>query len=151
MGKRESTRATGRYKLENKGEPPELAKPMKLSDPNDPLGGDWSPPAPRSPAPPPPPDAPPTVSGAIAPEQVARVIRASGTKFRACWEQSGGTGEVKVKLSITIAAGGSVSAASVSGASGELQSCLAGVARGLTFPAPGGTVTITYPMTFRAD
>jgi hypothetical protein len=150
MGKRETSRAPGQYEMKRKAEPPRKeppAKPIRMSDPTDPLGGDWE--SPRSPAPPPPPDK--QVSGSVDKTVLVAAVRDRSAGFERCWADSGRTGELKVQLRISLDAGGQVTSVSAGGADGTLATCLERAAKAITFAAPGAPVQFTYPLVFRTN
>jgi hypothetical protein len=90
----------------------------------------------------------PTVSGAVSPEVIRRVVRAHLGKFKLCWEKSGGGAELRVTLALEISAAGKVTSARAGGAEGALASCIAAAARTMSFPASTGAAKVSYPLVF---
>ncbi len=98
------------------------------------------------------------VVGKLPQEAVKRIIRASFPRFRACYEQGlkkdpGLRGTVSVRFIIDTT--GAVETASLSGGSmadAQVQSCVLGVYKTMSFPEPeGGKVMVTYPIDFQND
>ncbi len=149
----------GSYRLRN--------DPVKMNDPgvfnfSRQLGGTTAVPTPKPTAPttattaPTNPVPPTTGTGTISATDVQRVIAAARPRFSACYNNAlkdDPSLSGRVPLDLVIGPDGSVVAASVSpGAtltSSKVQTCMLGVARSLTFPAPsGGSATVKVPFVF---
>src|SRR5690606_22884562 len=95
-----------------------------------------------------------TATGDLDKNIIRRYIRRQLPRIKYCYEKEllvrpGLAGTVTV--SFQIAPSGEVSAASASGVSDEVASCIAGVVKAIQFPKPkgGGVVQVQYPFTFR--
>lgn len=93
--------------------------------------------------------------GKLPPETIKRVIRANFPRFRACYESGlkkdpGLRGSVKVRFIIDTT--GAVESASLGGGTmpdANVQSCVLGVYKTLSFPEPeSGKVMVNYPIDF---
>ena len=98
---------------------------------------------------------PPSVSGQLAPELVARVIRQGHQRFRSCYAQGldrnpALSGQISVRF--VIGRGGEVAHASGGGsdlADGAVVRCVVAAFYGLSFPEPReGIVSVVFPMRF---
>ncbi len=93
-----------------------------------------------------------SVTGSLPREVIARVMRAHAPKLRACYERALATNPtlaVTVTATFVIGSTGQVTSANATGADGTLTSCVAGVVKAATFPAPsGGVVRVSYPYRF---
>jgi hypothetical protein len=87
-------------------------------------------------------------------EVVQRIMRQSYPRLRACYEQGlarNSTLRGRVVLHFVIGLDGSVTSVTTPGATladTDVVACIARRVRGLAFPAPGDTVTVTYPISF---
>lgn len=86
---------------------------------------------------------------------IKRYINRNISKIAYCYEKQllakpGIAGTVKVQF--LIAPNGSVQSSTGNGFDGEVSSCVAGVVKNISFPAPknGGVVQVNYPFTFHA-
>jgi hypothetical protein len=124
--------------------PPPAAPPIATTPRRDePTGRETL--APRSP-----PAAPPVV--AFSDEVVVRVVRALHPTFLACWRRAQRNDptllSARVRLSLEIDAEGAIAASRADAEDELLSRCLANVARKLTFPAPGRSLTLAIPLHF---
>ncbi len=97
-----------------------------------------------------------SVSGALPPEVIQRIVRQQFGRFRLCYENAlridpelAGT----VTIRFSILSDGSVGGVTPSGSMpAALQGCVAAGFRNIAFPQPeGGIVTVSYPLRFSPD
>ncbi|CAN5602314.1 hypothetical protein BH09MYX1_BH09MYX1_30940 [soil metagenome] len=97
----------------------------------------------------------PSVSGKLAPELIARVVRSNVSRIRACYDDrlaKEPSLEGTVKIRFTIGGDGRVASAQDEGSqipSVDVVECVRKTILKLAFPEPeGGTVTVVYPFVF---
>jgi hypothetical protein len=70
-----------------------------------------------------------------------------------CYEKWSKDAIPTVVVRFTIGPDGKVKSSTATGAQADLENCIATIYRGMVFPPPsgGGTLTVTYPLTFDTD
>ena len=150
------------------GSPPVAAAPLPTTEPRK------EPPAPQPPPPPPPPPGgnlkgagggrpgggtvsagTAQVSGSLAPEVIARVVRQSFDRMQACYStglRANPTLQGRVSVKLVIGKNGGTKSAAVAStdlADKEVATCVAKVFGSLSFPQPErDEVTVVYPIAF---
>ncbi len=94
--------------------------------------------------------APPPPTGALAPATIRKAIKQHITQLASCYEKvtepnlSNG-----IMATFTIGTDGKVIASTATGGDRVVADCVAGVIKGIAFPAPtGGVVNVSYPFNF---
>jgi len=100
-------------------------------------------------------DSEPSVKGTLSSEVVRRVVKTSFSRLRFCFDtalEKNASLSGSVTVDFTIDSKGAVSTASASGGTlgdASAKSCIAGVYRSLSFPAPeSGVVTVTHTTSY---
>jgi hypothetical protein len=90
---------------------------------------------------------------ALADEVVVKAVASGHHAFLSCWTHARRSAEppleAKVRLHLEVDPEGQVTTATSNSDSPVLERCLAVVARGLRFPAPGQTATVDVPLLFQ--
>jgi hypothetical protein len=90
---------------------------------------------------------------ALADEVVVKAVASWHQAFLSCWTHARRSAEppleAKVRLHLEVDPEGQVTTATSDSDSPVLERCLAVVARGLRFPAPGQTATVDVPLLFQ--
>ncbi|MDX2087963.1 MAG: AgmX/PglI C-terminal domain-containing protein [Kofleriaceae bacterium] len=96
----------------------------------------------------------PTIGGDLDPAIVRRYLKQHINRFRFCYDQELRASPRiagKVTLDFTINADGKVAAAAGKGVHTNVETCVAGAVKTITFPKPKtpNDVTVSYPITFK--
>lgn len=103
-------------------------------------------------APPPIVEEAPPVSGGLDRALIKRTVQAQSGAIKKCYDESlrrdAPAGQLKVSVTFTIAADGTVPKADATGGPQPFMDCLGAVFRKLKFPASAAAVEIRYPLDF---
>lgn len=95
----------------------------------------------------------PTIDGALDKAIIRRYLKRNYQKLMYCYEKQLSTNnklEGTVTARLTIEPDGKVSSASAKGVDANIETCVAGVVKGIEFPKPkSGTVTATWPLVYK--